>query len=85
MGAFWDKATILKFSRLRVFYGHDFGLADTVGNGKDIVATLVGGLLAVGILFAGVRLPGNRVVLRPASHEDGPVSEAQPALSGASR
>jgi hypothetical protein len=137
MGAFWDKATILKFSRLRVAhvivfvcafaltelgryvyrpYAYrsglsDFGIADTMGNSlgvitqifcmlavmhsnwrqglrvivfvvcgytayecaqvvlpkgtfdpQDIIATVVGGVLAVGILWLAKRLVGDRIV-----------------------
>ena len=136
MGAFWDKATILKFSRLRVvcavvFVGafaltelgryvyrphvysaglSDFGIADTMGNSlgvvtqiflmlavmhsnwrqglrvivfvvcgyvayeclqtvlpkgtfdvKDVIATVVGGVIAVGILWSAKRIAGDRV------------------------
>lgn len=137
MGAFWDKATILRFSRLRVVYVvaflcafaltelgryvyrphayrsglNDFGIADTMGNSlgvvtqiflllavmhsnwrqglrvilfvtcgyiayefaqlvlpkgtfdmKDVVATLVGGVIAVGVLWLARRFAGDRVV-----------------------
>ena len=137
MGAFWDKATILRFSRLRVVYVvaflcafaltelgryvyrpqayrsglSDFGIADTMGNSlgvvtqiflllavmhsnwrqglrviafatcgyiayefaqlvlpkgtfdmKDVIATLVGGAIAVGILWLARRFAGDRVV-----------------------
>ena len=137
MGLFWDKATILRFSRLRVVYVvvfvcafvltevgrfvyrpyaysaglDDFGFADTMGNSlgvitqifcllavmhsnwrqglkviafavcgyiayeflqlilpkgtfdlKDVIATAVGGAIALVILWLATRLAGNRVV-----------------------
>lgn len=137
MGAFWDKETILRFSRLRVVYVvaflcalaltelgryvyrphvyrsgvSDFGIADTMGNSlgvvtqiflmlavmhsnwrqglrvilfvtcgyiayefaqlvlpkgtfdmKDVIATLVGGIIAAGVLWLARHIAGDRVV-----------------------
>ena len=150
MGAFWDKATILKFSRLRVVCAvgcvcafaltelgryvyrpyvyrtglSDFGIADTVGNSlgvvtqiflmlavmhsnwrqglrviafvvcgyvayeclqailpkrtfdvKDVMATVVGGVIAVGVLWSAKRIAGDRITTGMAGDASDPVSD----------